>query len=148
MVESGIPGHQYVFRRNIADGELAYFHCYNPRGEGLSELVRVIGSRWPIEECFEAAKQEAGLDQYQFRLYKAWYRPITLAMLALQTSPTYPAIGLGVVLQLDKAPADAPRGDPRGPGDSRDPAMSELPRFRRIQQTALPLVEMAQFSYS
>jgi SRSO17 transposase len=83
MVESGIPGHQYVFRRNIADGELAYFHCYNPRGEGLSELVRVIGSRWPIEECFEAAKQEAGLDQYQFRLYKAWYRHITLAMLAL-----------------------------------------------------------------
>lgn len=76
-------GHQYVFRRNITDGELAYFHCYNPRGEGLSELVRVIGSRWPIEECFEAAKQEAGLDSYQFRLYHAWYRHITLAMLAL-----------------------------------------------------------------
>jgi SRSO17 transposase len=76
-------GHQYVFRRNITDGEIAYFHCYNPREEGLSELVRVIGSRWPIEECFEAAKQEAGLDQYQFRLYHAWYRHVTLAMLAL-----------------------------------------------------------------
>jgi SRSO17 transposase len=77
------PGHQYAVRRNITDGELAYFHCYNPRAEGLSELVRVIGSRWPIEECFEAAKQEAGLDSYQFRLYPAWYRHITLAMLAL-----------------------------------------------------------------
>lgn len=83
VVEARFPGHQYVFRRNIADGELAYFHCYNPRGEGMPELVRVIGSRWPIEECFEAAKQEAGLAQYQFRLYRAWYRHITLAMLAM-----------------------------------------------------------------
>jgi SRSO17 transposase len=83
LLTTANPGHQYVLRRNITDGELAYFHCYNPRGEGLPELVRVIGSRWPIEECFETAKQEAGLDQYQFRLYHAWYRHITLAMLAL-----------------------------------------------------------------
>lgn len=76
-------GHQYVFRRNISDGELAYFHCYNPRRETMTELVRVIGSRWPIEECFEAAKSEAGLDNYQVRLYHAWYRHITLSMLAL-----------------------------------------------------------------
>ncbi|MEO3876796.1 IS701 family transposase, partial [Nonomuraea sp. B12E4] len=82
MVDRG-DGHQYVMRRNVSDGELAYFHCYNPRGEGASELVAVIGLRWPIEECFEAAKQEAGLDQYQFRLYHAWYRHVTLAMLAL-----------------------------------------------------------------
>jgi SRSO17 transposase len=83
LIATDDPRHQYVVRRNITDGELAYFHCHNPRAEGLSELVRVIGSRWPIEECFEAAKQEAGLDQYQFRLYQAWYRHITLAMLAL-----------------------------------------------------------------
>jgi SRSO17 transposase len=76
-------GHQYVFRRNIADGEIAYFHCYNPRGEPMTELVRVIGARWPVEECFEAAKSEAGLDNYQVRLYHAWYRHITLAMLAM-----------------------------------------------------------------
>jgi SRSO17 transposase len=76
-------GHQYVFRRNIADGELAYFHCYNPRDEPMTELVRVIGSRWPIEECFETAKSEAGLDNYQVRLYRAWYRHITLAMFAM-----------------------------------------------------------------
>jgi SRSO17 transposase len=82
-VDSDAPGHQWLIRRSIDDGELAYFHCYNPRGEGMSELVRAIGSRWPIEECFEAAKQEAGLDQYQFRLYHAWYRHITLSMLAL-----------------------------------------------------------------
>jgi SRSO17 transposase len=83
LIETGTPGHQFVFRRNISDGELAYFHCYNPRGQAMSELVRVIGSRWPIEECFEAAKQEAGLSQYQFRQYRAWYRHITMAMLAM-----------------------------------------------------------------
>ncbi|EOD64740.1 transposase [Amycolatopsis vancoresmycina DSM 44592] len=82
MVDAG-DGHQYVFRRNISDGELGYFHCYNPRGESLTELVRVIGARWPIEECFEAAKSEAGLDNYQVRLYHAWYRHITLSMLAM-----------------------------------------------------------------
>ncbi|ADJ47552.1 transposase [Amycolatopsis mediterranei S699] len=82
LVDAG-DGHQYVFRRNIADGEIAYFHCYNPHREPLTELVRVIGSRWPIEECFEAAKNEAGLDNYQVRLYHAWYRHITLSMLAM-----------------------------------------------------------------
>jgi SRSO17 transposase len=82
LVDAG-GGHQYVFRRSISDGELGYFHCYNPRGESLAELVRVIGARWPIEECFEAAKTEAGLDNYQVRLYHAWYRHITLSMLAM-----------------------------------------------------------------
>ncbi|MDT9701896.1 IS701 family transposase [Streptomyces sp. P17] len=82
-VITGRDGRQYVVRRSIADGELAYFHCYNPRGESLSELVAVIGLRWPVEECFEAAKQQAGLDNYQVRKYDAWYRHITLSMLAL-----------------------------------------------------------------
>ncbi|WP_229919994.1 IS701 family transposase [Streptomyces minutiscleroticus] len=82
-VITGRGGRQYIVRRTIADGELAYFHCYNPRGESLSELVAVIGLRWPIEECFEAAKQQAGLDNYQVRKYDAWYRHITLSMLAL-----------------------------------------------------------------
>ncbi|WP_460370759.1 IS701 family transposase, partial [Actinocorallia lasiicapitis] len=77
------PDHQLIFRRNITDGELSYFHCHNPRHADTTELVRVIGGRWPIEECFEAAKQEAGLDHYQFRLYRAWYRHISMAMLAM-----------------------------------------------------------------
>jgi SRSO17 transposase len=82
LVDVG-DGHQYVFRRNISDGELGYFHCYNPNREPMTELVRVIGARWPIEECFEAAKTGAGLDNYQVRLYHAWYRHITLSMLAM-----------------------------------------------------------------
>jgi len=48
----------------------------------LAELVRVAGARWAVEECFQAAKNEVGLDHYQVRRYGAWYRHITLAMLA------------------------------------------------------------------
>lgn len=83
LINSDQPGHQYMIRRSIDDGELAYYHCYNPRGGGVGELVRAAGMRWPIEESFEAAKGEAGLDNYQVRLYSAWYRHITLSMLAL-----------------------------------------------------------------
>ncbi|MDQ0957318.1 SRSO17 transposase [Streptomyces sp. B4I13] len=48
----------------------------------MDELVRVAGTRWAIEECFQAAKNECGLDQYEVRRYVGWYRHITLAMLA------------------------------------------------------------------
>ncbi len=83
LINSRQPGRQYMIRRSIDDRELAYYHCHNPRGEGFGELVRAAGMRWPIEESFEAAKGEAGLDDYQVRLYHAWYRHITLGMLAL-----------------------------------------------------------------
>jgi SRSO17 transposase len=83
LLNAGQPSHQHMIRRSIDDGELAYYHCHNPRGEGFGELVRAAGMRWPIEESFEAAKGEAGLDNYQVRLCHAWYRHITLAMLAL-----------------------------------------------------------------
>ena len=35
-----------------------------------------------IEECFQAAKNQCGLDEYEVRRYVGWYRHITLAMLA------------------------------------------------------------------
>src|SRR3954469_16415238 len=82
LLDSDFPEHQYLIRRSIDDGELAFYHCYNPRHEGFGELVRVAGARWPIEECFEATKGGVGLDDYQVRLYRAWYRHVTLAMLA------------------------------------------------------------------
>jgi SRSO17 transposase len=62
--------------------ELAYYVCAGPAGTTLEQLVAVAGGRWRIEECFQAAKNEAGLASYQVRDYTAWYRHITLAMLA------------------------------------------------------------------
>ena len=62
--------------------ELAYYVCAGPAGTTLEQLIAVAGGRWRIEECFQAAKNEAGLASYQVRDYTAWYRHITLAMLA------------------------------------------------------------------
>ena len=83
------PGKGYwlLVRRSIAKpGELAYYVCFGPVDTTvdttLEELVRVAGTRWTIEECFEEAKGEVGLDQYEVRKWDGWYRHITLAMLA------------------------------------------------------------------
>ena len=76
-------GHWLLARRSIAKpSELSYYVCFGPAGASLEELVRVAGTRWAIEECFEEAKGEVGLDQYEVRRWDGWYRHITLAMLA------------------------------------------------------------------
>ena len=47
-------GHWLLARRSIAkSGELGCYVCFGPAGTGLEELVKVAGSRWAIEECFE-----------------------------------------------------------------------------------------------
>ena len=79
------PGKGYwlLVRRSVArPEELAYYACHGPEGTTLEELVRVAGIRWAIEECFEEAKGQVGLDQYEVRRWEGWYRHITLAMLA------------------------------------------------------------------
>jgi SRSO17 transposase len=72
-----------LVRRSLTDPtDLAYYLCYGPEHTPLGELVRVAGARWAIEETFQTAKGQVGLDQYQVRRYDSWYRHITLAMLA------------------------------------------------------------------
>jgi SRSO17 transposase len=69
-------------RNSKGEHELAYYLCCAPTATTDDELIRVAGARWAIEECFQTAKTEVGLDHYQVRRYDAWYRHITLAMLA------------------------------------------------------------------
>jgi SRSO17 transposase len=45
-------------------------------------MVRVAKVRWSIEESLQDAKGAVGLDQYEVRKWGAWYRHITLALLA------------------------------------------------------------------
>jgi hypothetical protein len=67
-------------RRSITDPtDIAYYLAHAPTEVTLAELVRVAGARWAVEECFQAAKNEVGLDHHQVRRYDAWYRHITLA---------------------------------------------------------------------
>lgn len=81
LINTADPDHQYMLRRSIDTGEVAYYHCYNPNHARLGDLATVAGARWPIEECFGSSKNETGLDQYQVRKYDAWHRHITLVML-------------------------------------------------------------------
>jgi SRSO17 transposase len=70
-------------RRSISKpDEIAYYLAYAPLETTVQELVCVAGARWAIEECFQTAKNECGLDQYEVRRYVGWYRHVTLAMLA------------------------------------------------------------------
>jgi hypothetical protein len=78
------PGHHWLLiRRNRATKELAYYRCYAPRHVPLATLIKVAGSRWAIEENFQASKGLAGLDEHQVRTWTSWHRWVTLAMLAL-----------------------------------------------------------------
>jgi SRSO17 transposase len=75
--------HWVLIRRSLADrSQRAYYRASGPAQTTRSELVRVTGSRWQIEEGYEQAKGEVGLDQYEVRTWRAWYRYVTLTLLA------------------------------------------------------------------
>jgi SRSO17 transposase len=85
-----------LVRRRRRDGELAFYVCWGPASTSLVGLVRVAGTRWVIEEGFQQAKTEVGLDHYEVRRWPGWYRHITLALLAhafLVVTPTTASTG-------------------------------------------------------
>jgi SRSO17 transposase len=72
-----------LVRRSVSQPEeLAYYRAYGPEEATLEELAKVAGSRWSIEEGFERAKGEVGLDHYEVRYFDSWHRHITLCLLA------------------------------------------------------------------
>jgi SRSO17 transposase len=71
-----------LIRRNIADGDLAYFTTWCPAGTSIATLVSVEGHRWAIEDSFETAKNEFGLDHNETRSWHGWHRHVSLVMLA------------------------------------------------------------------
>ena len=75
--------HSLLIRRNTTTGELAFYRCWTPRPATLTQLVRVAGLRWSVEESFQAAKSQVGLDQHQVRRWHSWHRFTTLALAAL-----------------------------------------------------------------
>jgi SRSO17 transposase len=75
--------HWPLIRRSLSLPEdYAYYRVYGPESTSLPELIAVAGQRWQIEVAFEGAKGEVGFDEYEVRLAQAWYRHITLALLA------------------------------------------------------------------
>lgn len=88
-------------RRNIKDPEdISYYFCHASDEISLNELARAAGQRWHIESCFENAKQEVGLDEYEVRSWKGWYRHITLSMVGLLLLNIFK--GLGNIVPVEK----------------------------------------------
>ena len=79
---SGLWTRGLLIRRSIADGELAFFSTWCPAGTGIAMLVAVEGRRWAIEDGFETAKNELGLDHNETRSWHGWRRHVSLVMLA------------------------------------------------------------------
>jgi SRSO17 transposase len=76
--------HWLLARRSVSrPDEIAYYFVFGPAESTLEQVVRVAGTRWQVEQAFELAKGEVGLDEYEVRTWTGWYRHITLAMFAL-----------------------------------------------------------------
>lgn len=71
-----------LIRRNIAGGDLAFFSTWCPKATPIQKLVLVEGHRWAIEDSFETAKNELGLDHNESRSWHGWHRHVSLVMLA------------------------------------------------------------------
>jgi SRSO17 transposase len=107
-----------LVRRSQSDGELAFYACYAPAATPLVGLVRVAGTRWAVEEGFEQAKGEVGLDHYEVRRWPGWCRHVTLALLA------------HAFLAVTRAQASGPGGQrgPWRPDRRARPAAADGPR--------------------
>jgi len=76
--------HHLLIRRSISTGELAHYYAFVPEHYvcSLTDLVKVAGARWAVEDDFQDSKQVTALDGTQVRGYRAWKRHVTLAMAA------------------------------------------------------------------
>ena len=85
--ETGGTGtEELLFVTRELQGDSTFKHDYylsnaDP-GTPLTELARVTKAAHRIEECFERAKGEAGLADYQVRNWSAWHHHQTLSLLA------------------------------------------------------------------
>jgi SRSO17 transposase len=112
-----------LLRRGVADPtESTASVCCCPAGTTLADLVRVAGTRWTVERCCEAAKQEVGLAHYEVRGWTGWHRHVTLACLAHAFRTVVRAHG----------------GDPLAADPKGDHPRTSLARFRASRRGSSP----------
>jgi SRSO17 transposase len=130
---SGLWTRGLLVRRSLADGELAYFTTWCPAGTGIAVLVKVEGHRWAIEDGFETAKNELGLDHNETRSWHGWHRHVSLVMLAFAmlavirhytNAPTPPKIPIRLARRRQTSSAGRSRNSAVSPSASRNDASS------------------------
>jgi SRSO17 transposase len=112
-----------LLRRGVSDPTaVTAYVCFAPDETTLADLVRVAGTRWTVEICCEAAKQEVGLDEYEVRSWTGWHRHVTLACLAHAFLTVVRAHGVDPLAETKKG--DHPSGN--------------LARFRASRRVSSP----------
>jgi SRSO17 transposase len=144
------PRHWVLIRRSLSDpSDLAFFYCHAPaaRPVSLPVLIQVAGKRWPVEECHQQGKGQAGLDQHQVRTWQSFHRHTVLSMCAqallavAAARPAPAAAGPAAVSAAQpaawrdtgKLPASA---DDRPPGDHPGLVKVSVPEARRLLSLA------------
>jgi SRSO17 transposase len=132
---------RWLGRRRKGDKptEVADYRVFARARTSLAEVVKVAGTRWAVEECFETAKGEGGLDQYEVRSWSGWYRHVTLALLAhayltvmrARANPPLKKTHHRHARRRGAPPADCARGAAAGMvvGVGTSPASSGSPRL-------------------
>jgi SRSO17 transposase len=119
-----------LVRRGLGDGGRAYFSTWCPAGTEIETLVAVEGKRWAVEDAFETAKNELGLDHNETRSWHGWHRHVSLVMLAFamlararrranqapppKTAPRLPRARSPSSAGRSRRSAASPRGSPSG----------------------------------
>ena len=97
-----------LIRRSLGDASLACFTTWCPTGTSLDVLVGVEGRRWAIEDGFETAKTELGLEHNETRSWRGWHRHVSLVMLAFAL--------LAVIRHRANTTLPPPKSAPSAPG--------------------------------
>src|SRR5690606_484660 len=121
--------HTVLIRRSVTDPcEIEFFLAHAPLGTPITELIKLAGLRWKIEENNAQSKDLLGLTQYQVRKWTPWHRHVTTVMLAL----AFLAV-TQTALPDNTAPADQgkDRQPPPQPPGTTLPSPCRRPRWRR-----------------
>jgi len=65
--------------RDCRSGQSPRACTWCPAGTSIATLVKVEGRRWAIEDSFETAKNELGLDHNETRSWHGWHRHVSLS---------------------------------------------------------------------
>jgi SRSO17 transposase len=108
-------------------GERKWYFCWLPElpvDTPLRRLVTLAHARWPIEQCYEDAKGECGLDDYQGRRWEGLHRHLALVMLTYSflvtqrlRSRAFPATPLPATAGVPPLSAHATRAAAAPPAD-------------------------------
>ena len=135
--QSGLWTRGLLIRRNLADGECAYFTTWCPAGTGIETLVAVEGQRWNIEDGFETSKNELGLDHNETRSWHGWHRHVSLVMLVFAMLATIRHHANRQPPQKTPLSTIQKQNQPSSTGQRRKSAAS--PRSLRSGASSLPI---------